>query len=135
MGNYKPTSASGDHFDINGYVHKLETDETLIYLKHKTLVADTYETLESLGSDYQVPVGKKLLLFYVVNFPMASAVCKIGTSTVVNSNTGFVTIMDDTNGTFSSKIYVFTVTAGLFVTCVHYAINQTYEIYGVEQSA
>lgn len=83
------------------------------------------------GNDYQVPVGKKFKIIFIESSAFAGT-DRIISSTVVDSTTGEVILMQP-NATLNNVIFVTAeVAAGLFITKVDAGAG-TYIVWGIEE--
>lgn len=90
MVNYKENISN--RIDIGGFVHILKPGERLIYLDNPTSTSNAYRTFHdaTTSADYQVPSGKKFVLFYLKDGLSQATSQALFTTTAADLNTGEV---------------------------------------------
>ncbi len=134
MVNYKQQFR--DSITIAGYTHTLETGDKIKYLRSPQVAAT--ETLHDLSTNanYQIPTGKRLKIIVAELLNAAVANDRLITSTVVDSTTGEVIIIEPFKVITIPFIFVTGwLAAELYITKVDSGASSQYDVIGIEADA
>ncbi len=137
MVNYKSITEA---LDSLGYVHKWNAkSDKLIRLYITGTVNSTSKSLFDLApvTVYQVPTGKKLIIYFLKTMSDSGGFIKLTTTTASNSTTGEVILIGISYCPLYAGVqWIETITAGLFITLTSGGTtNATFDIFGIETNA